>query len=111
MLRRKTVSITIVNYILLVLSHREYNHLIFESILSVRRAYHRLSLKTHPDRVPENQKADATEKFKVVGAVHAVLSNKSKRDLYDETGLYLNRTNYEYYRFLTVNFIRCRFRR
>ncbi|KAL6960047.1 DnaJ subfamily C member 9, partial [Sarracenia purpurea var. burkii] len=45
-----------------------------------------LSLKVHPDRVPDDEKLEATEKFKVVSAVHAVLSNKSKRESYDRTG-------------------------
>ena len=31
----------------------------------LRRAYHRLSLKVHPDRVPPDQVQDATEKFQV----------------------------------------------
>ncbi|XP_065215372.1 dnaJ homolog subfamily C member 9 [Planococcus citri] len=52
----------------------------------IRRAYHRLSLKVHPDRVSDEEKLEATEKFKVVSAIHAVLSNKSKRKTYDRTG-------------------------
>ena len=31
----------------------------------LRRAYHRLSLKVHPDRVPPDQIQEATEKFQV----------------------------------------------
>lgn len=52
----------------------------------VKRAYHRLSLKTHPDRVAEELKVEATEKFKVISAIYSVLSNKSQRALYDKTG-------------------------
>lgn len=52
----------------------------------IRQAYRRLSLKVHPDRVAEDEKAEATEKFKVVSAVHSILSIKSKRELYDKTG-------------------------
>lgn len=60
----------------------------FDFCLTVRRAYHRLSLKVHPDRVAEDEKAEATEKFKVISAVHSILSTKSKRELYDKTGEY-----------------------
>ena len=31
----------------------------------IKRAYHKLSLKTHPDRVPPNEVTQATEKFQV----------------------------------------------
>ena len=31
----------------------------------LRRAYHRLSLRVHPDRVPPEQVQEATEKFQV----------------------------------------------
>ena len=56
--------------------------------ITVKRAYHRLSLKFHPDRVSEEQKTEATEKFKVISAIHSILSNKSKRQLYDKTGTF-----------------------
>ncbi|XP_049870444.1 dnaJ homolog subfamily C member 9 [Pectinophora gossypiella] len=51
----------------------------------VKKAYHKLSLKVHPDRVNEDEKLEATEKFKVLGSIHAILSDKDKRVLYDET--------------------------
>lgn len=44
-----------------------------------------MSLKVHPDRVKEDEKLEATEKFKVLGAVHAILSDKEKREIYDTT--------------------------
>lgn len=52
----------------------------------VRKAYHKLSLQVHPDRVEEVQKLDATEKFKILGKIHSVLSDAEKRKLYDDTG-------------------------
>ncbi|XP_014216359.1 J domain-containing protein CG6693 [Copidosoma floridanum] len=52
----------------------------------VKKAYHKLSLLVHPDRVEEAIKAEATEKFKVLGVIHSVLSNEDKRKIYDETG-------------------------
>lgn len=56
--------------------------------VSVRKAYHKLSLIVHPDRVDENKKLEATEKFKVLGHVHSILSDTEKRKIYDETGLH-----------------------
>lgn len=41
----------------------------------------------HPDRVPQNAKKLATEKFQLMVALHAVLSNKEKRRMYDEKGM------------------------
>lgn len=53
---------------------------------SVKKAYHKLSLLVHPDRVEESNKAEATEKFKVLGRIHSVLGDKEKRKIYDESG-------------------------
>lgn len=53
----------------------------------VKKAYHKLSLKVHPDRVSEEEKLEATEKFKVLGGIHAILSDTNKRAVYDESGL------------------------
>jgi DnaJ homolog subfamily C member 9 len=44
-------------------------------------------LKVHPDRVPESEKEQATEKFKVLAKVNEVLSDDSRRALYDEQGI------------------------
>ncbi|XP_069687583.1 dnaJ homolog subfamily C member 9 [Periplaneta americana] len=52
----------------------------------VRKAYHKLSLLVHPDRVEEHEKVEATEKFKVLGKIHSILSDKEKRAIYDESG-------------------------
>lgn len=52
----------------------------------VRKAYHNLSLLVHPDRVEEKRKAEATEKFKVLGRIHTILSDSDKRAIYDESG-------------------------
>ncbi|KAH8243167.1 hypothetical protein KR032_005178 [Drosophila birchii] len=53
----------------------------------VKKAYHKLSLLVHPDRVPEDQKEEATEKFKVLSKLYQVLTDTQKRALYDEQGL------------------------
>ena len=52
----------------------------------MKKAYHKLSLLVHPDRVPEETKDEATEKFKVLGTIHSILSDNDKRKIYDETG-------------------------
>lgn len=54
----------------------------------VKKAYHKLSLLVHPDRVEEDIKAEATEKFKVLGRIHSILSDSEKRKIYDESGQY-----------------------
>lgn len=52
----------------------------------VRKAYYVLSMKYHPDKVTDKDKAEATEKFKVISCVHALLSDADQRKVYDETG-------------------------
>ncbi|EAA09682.3 AGAP004849-PA [Anopheles gambiae str. PEST] len=52
----------------------------------IKKAYYRLSLQTHPDRVPESDKQEATEKFKVLSKLYNILSNKDSRAIYDERG-------------------------
>lgn len=54
----------------------------------VKKAYHKLSLLVHPDRVEESVKDEATEKFKVLGRIHSILSDSDKRKIYDEFGQY-----------------------
>ncbi|XP_013108276.2 J domain-containing protein CG6693 [Stomoxys calcitrans] len=53
----------------------------------LKKAYYKLSLLVHPDRVPEAQKHDATEKFKLISKLYETLSDKDKRALYDEQGI------------------------
>jgi len=52
----------------------------------IKKAYHKASLKVHPDRVDEAEKEEATRKFQAVSAVYAVLSDADKKGTYDETG-------------------------
>uniref|UniRef100_A0A069DRM9 Putative molecular chaperone dnaj superfamily n=1 Tax=Panstrongylus megistus TaxID=65343 RepID=A0A069DRM9_9HEMI len=52
----------------------------------VKKAYRKLSLTVHPDRVSDDEKEEATEKFKVLGKIHSVLSDTEKRAVYDDTG-------------------------
>lgn len=53
----------------------------------LKKAYYKLSLLVHPDRVPEAQKKDATEKFKLLSKLYQILTDKDKRALYDEQGI------------------------
>jgi DnaJ family protein C protein 9 len=48
-------------------------------------------LLVHPDRVEEKEKVEATEKFKVLGKIHSILSDKEKKAIYDESGKHLQR--------------------
>ncbi|KAF3422162.1 hypothetical protein E2986_04768 [Frieseomelitta varia] len=54
----------------------------------IKKAYHQLSLLVHPDRVEEDIKAEATEKFKVLGRIYSILSDNEKRKIYDQSGQY-----------------------
>ena len=49
----------------------------------IKKSYRSLALKFHPDR---NKDPEATEKFKIIGEAYAVLSDESKRRIYNMTG-------------------------
>lgn len=53
----------------------------------MKKAYYKQALKVHPDRVPEAEKKQATEKFKVLAKINEVLSDDTRRALYDEQGV------------------------
>ncbi|XP_077978478.1 dnaJ homolog subfamily C member 5-like isoform X2 [Glandiceps talaboti] len=50
----------------------------------IKRAYRKLALKWHPDKNPDNP--DATEKFKEINHANSVLSDETKREIYDQYG-------------------------
>lgn len=59
------------------------------SEVEVKKAYHKLALKYHPDRYagkPESEKKAAEEKFKEINEAHSVLSDQEKRKNYDQFG-------------------------
>lgn len=49
----------------------------------IKRAYRKLALKYHPDK---NKTPDAEEKFKLIAEAYEVLSDKKKREIYDQYG-------------------------
>ncbi|XP_074857700.1 dnaJ homolog subfamily B member 2-like [Carettochelys insculpta] len=51
----------------------------------IKKAYRKAALKWHPDKNPEN-KEHAERKFKEIAEAYEVLSDKSKRELYDRYG-------------------------
>jgi DnaJ family protein C protein 9 len=53
---------------------------------SVKKAYHKLALKVHPDKSDDTLKDENTKKFQVLGKIYSVLSDEEKRKVYDETG-------------------------
>ncbi len=52
----------------------------------IKKKYRSLALRFHPDRVPENEKKAAEEKFKEISEAYGVLSDPQKRQLYDQHG-------------------------
>ncbi|MBN1405926.1 MAG: molecular chaperone DnaJ [Candidatus Omnitrophica bacterium] len=56
------------------------------SLDEIKKAYRQLAMQYHPDRVPQEQKKAAEEKFKEISEAYAVLSDAQKRALYDQYG-------------------------
>ena len=51
---------------------------------AIKRAYRKLAQELHPDKNPGNKQAES--RFKTVNRAYEILSNKSKREIYDEFG-------------------------
>ena len=56
------------------------------SLQDIKKAYRSLALTHHPDRVPEEKKKEAEEKFKEISEAYGVLSDPQKRQMYDQHG-------------------------
>ncbi len=54
------------------------------SIISALLICRKLALKFHPDKNPDNP--EAVEKFKEINNAHAILSDPTKRNIYDKYG-------------------------
>jgi len=52
----------------------------------IKKAYRRLALRHHPDRVPAEKKKQAEEEFKEISEAYEVLSDAQKRSAYDQYG-------------------------
>lgn len=52
----------------------------------IKKAYKSMALKTHPDRVPPEEKTRAEAAFQKINAAYEVLSNDAARREYDMTG-------------------------
>jgi len=50
----------------------------------IKKAYRKIAMKYHPDRNPDNKEAES--KFKEAAEAYSVLSDKSKRQQYDQFG-------------------------
>lgn len=54
------------------------------SSTDLKKAYRKLAMKYHPDRNPDDKKAE--ENFKIVNEAYQVLSDEEKRSIYDRYG-------------------------
>jgi len=52
----------------------------------IKKAYRSLALKYHPDRVTDDKKEEAAEKFKEATEAYEILSDSQKRTQYDQFG-------------------------
>mmetsp|Transcript_12956 Transcript_12956/g.24349 ORF Transcript_12956/g.24349 Transcript_12956/m.24349 type:complete len:408 (+) Transcript_12956:123-1346(+) len=52
----------------------------------ITKAYRKLALKHHPDKVPESEREASEKKFKEIGYAHEILSDEEKRKRYDTFG-------------------------
>ncbi|CRL02481.1 CLUMA_CG015205, isoform A [Clunio marinus] len=50
----------------------------------IKKTYRKLALKYHPDKNPDNP--EAVDKFKEVNRAHSILSDETKRNIYDNYG-------------------------
>lgn len=52
----------------------------------IKKAYRKMVMKYHPDRVSDGEKKQAEEKFKEISEAYAVLNDPQKKQLYDQYG-------------------------
>ncbi|KAL1887712.1 DnaJ-like protein xdj1 [Sporothrix stenoceras] len=53
----------------------------------IKKAYRKAALQHHPDKVPEDQRAESEVKFKAVTQAYEILRDDEKRQLYDQFGM------------------------
>lgn len=61
----------------------------------IKKAYRKSSLKCHPDRVGEDEKAESTKKFQALAQIHFILADADRRKLYDDHGIIANEDGLE----------------
>lgn len=54
----------------------------------IKKAYYKKSLATHPDKVEEVNRENATTKFQILSKIYSILQDEDKRVVYDETGAF-----------------------
>lgn len=52
----------------------------------IKTAYKKLALLNHPDKVTEEKRLEATEKFKEISEAYSILSNEKRRKYFDKHG-------------------------
>ncbi|ORY69894.1 uncharacterized protein BCR38DRAFT_94915 [Pseudomassariella vexata] len=53
----------------------------------IKKAYRKLALQHHPDKVPEGQREEAEAKFKSITQAYEILRDDEKRAMYDQHGM------------------------
>ena len=53
---------------------------------TIKKAYHKLALKNHPDKVADDEKDAAAKKFADIANAYEILSDSEKRRIYDQYG-------------------------
>ncbi|KAK1751608.1 hypothetical protein QBC47DRAFT_71685 [Echria macrotheca] len=53
----------------------------------IKKAYRKLALQHHPDKVPEDQRAESEVKFKAITQAYEILRDEEKREMYDTHGM------------------------
>lgn len=53
----------------------------------IKKAYRKLALKHHPDKVPEDQREESEHMFKLVTQAYEILRDDDKREMYDKHGM------------------------
>ncbi|KAK3721463.1 DnaJ-like protein xdj1 [Vermiconidia calcicola] len=53
----------------------------------IKKAYHKAALSSHPDKVPDEQRAEADIRFKAISKAYEILSDDDTRAMYDQHGM------------------------
>ncbi|KAL1304401.1 hypothetical protein AAFC00_003401 [Neodothiora populina] len=55
--------------------------------VEIKKAYHKAARTHHPDKVPEDQRQAADDRFKTIQQAYEILSEDDTRELYDQHGM------------------------